>query len=158
MKDACFCLRLLLCHLSFSVFFTQHNNNSLTRFLQFSQPFICHKKGGFFLFSTTKQKSCDHCFFFLWWFSGIFCNLEISFLKMEKHYLFIFENFWEFFAFFKNENISISHIYEGKKETKVAIFREQVPTSGKIIGGNLKKFLQIFGGMGGNFLYLFCSQ
>jgi hypothetical protein len=35
--------------------------------------------------------------------------------------------------------------YEGQKKTKVAIFREEVPTSGKIIGGNLKKILQIFG-------------
>jgi hypothetical protein len=32
-----------------------------------------------------------------------------------------------------------------KKQSKVAIFREEVPTSGKIIGGNLIFFLQIFG-------------
>jgi hypothetical protein len=48
--------------------------------------------------------------------------------------------------------------YEGKKETKVAIFREQVPTSGKIRGGNPKKISTNFWGMGGNCLYLFCSQ
>jgi len=47
------------------------------------------KKGGFFSFPQL-SRSLATTVFFLMWFSGIFCNLEISFLKMEKHYLFIY--------------------------------------------------------------------
>jgi muramoyltetrapeptide carboxypeptidase LdcA involved in peptidoglycan recycling len=35
--------------------------------------------------------------------------------------------------------------YQGTKKTKVAIFREEVATSGKIIGGNLKNFYNFLG-------------
>jgi hypothetical protein len=45
--------------------FTQYKNSTS---FQFSQPFICHKRG-IFLFSTTKHKPCHQCFF--WDFSQL---------------------------------------------------------------------------------------
>jgi hypothetical protein len=91
MKDACFCLRLLLCHLSFSVLFSTKTQQGS----QFSQPFICHKKGGFFSFPQPSTILVTTVFFVVFW---EFLQLGDFFSENEKA-LFSFWRVFEFFSF-----------------------------------------------------------